>query len=86
MQYNMYQMSLSWAREKYWELIFALLETKNNFVEWPLHYLVSCLEDSDEVRSLLASQDREEEEAGSCSVESAVSCSQAMPQLPVPAA
>ena len=50
-----------------------------------MHYLVSCLEDLDEVRSLLASQDREEE-AGSCSVESAVSCSQAKPQLPVPAA
>ena len=66
--------------------MFTTFKAKNNFIDWPLHYLASCLEDSDEVRSLLASQDREEEEAGPCFVESAVSCSQAVPQLPVPAA
>ena len=38
-------------------------------------YLVGCLEDSDEVRLLLASQDREEAAPGPCSVESAVSSS-----------
>ena len=44
-------------------------------------YLVGCLEDSDEVRLLLASQDREEAAPGPCSVESAVSSSCLCPCL-----